>query len=146
MAELKTKKTRASVDAFLKKAATGKRLEDCYTVLDIMKKIMKEEPKMWGSAIVGFGKYHYKYKSGHKGEMCIAAFSPRKTSLTLYILPSLLKNAELMKKLGKHKKGLSCLHIKDLEDIDLKVLKELIKLSVKNVKSFEQFSQRAHEM
>jgi len=91
-----------------------------------MKKITKEEPKMWGPSIVGFGKYHYKYASGHEGDMCMSGFSPRKEALTIYILPGFEKNKSLMKKLGKYKTSKSCLYIKRLDDVDTKVLENLI--------------------
>lgn len=134
MAELKTKPTAVNPEAFLKKTESGQRLEDSLKIVDLMKKITKEKPKMWGPSIIGFGKYHYKYASGHEGDMCIAGFSPRKQSLTVYILPELLKRARMEKRLGKCKSSVSCLHIKKLSDIDMKVLKELITESVKYVK------------
>ena len=99
-----------------------------------MKQITKEEPIMWGPSIVGFGSYHYKYESGREGDMCITGFSPRKQNLTIYILPGFKRYSELMKKLGKHKTGSSCLYINKLEDVDLKVLKQLITESVKYMK------------
>ena len=134
MAELKTKETKVSVEKFLNSIPDEKRREDCFKILEMMKKVTKEEPKMWGPSIIGFGKYHYKYDSGHEGDMCIAGFSPRKQNLTLYILPGFLKESSLMKKLGKYKTGLSCLYIKKLEDVDMKVLKELVTNSFKYVK------------
>lgn len=136
MSENKTKPTRASVDKFLKSAADKNRLQDCYKIIDIMKKITGEEPVMWGPGIVGFGKYHYRYESGREGDMCLCGFSPRKQNLVIYILMGFTKNAELMKKLGKYKTGKSCLYINKLEDIDVKVLKELIKESVKTVRKY----------
>jgi hypothetical protein len=95
-----------------------------------MQKITKEKPKMWGASIVGFGSYHYKYDSGHEGDMCITGFSPRKQNLTLYILPGFERYELLMSKLGKYKTGKSCLYIKRLADIDEKVLEKLIAESV----------------
>ena len=100
-----------------------------------MKKITKEEPKMWGPSIIGFGSYHYKYASGREGDFFLTGFSPRKQSLTLYIISGFKRYDELMKKLGKHKTGSSCLYINKLEDIDMKVLKELITESVKYMKT-----------
>lgn len=135
MAEIKTKATKVSVEAFLKKAASGKRLEDCSTIIEMMKKITKEEPKMWGPSIIGFGQYHYKYASGHEGDMCAIGFSPRKPALTLYVLAGFSKRDELLKKLGKYKIGKACLYIKSLDDVDLKVLKELIAESYKYIKN-----------
>ncbi|MCI0448392.1 MAG: DUF1801 domain-containing protein [Chlorobi bacterium] len=139
MAEIKTKATKVSVDAFLKKAATGQRLKDCYKIIDMMKKITKEEPKMWGPSIIGFGIYHYKYASGHEGDMCITGFSPRKAAFSIYLYAGLEKSAALMKKLGKYKMGKSCLWVKKLSDVDEKILAELIKDSVKYVKSYKTF-------
>jgi hypothetical protein len=99
-----------------------------------MKKITKEEPKMWGPSIIGFGSYHYKYASGREGDFFLTGFSPRKQSLTLYIISGFKRYDELMKKLGKHKTGSSCLYINKLEDVDMKVLKTLITESVKYMK------------
>jgi len=127
MAELKTKQTDQSVTKFLNKVADKKRREDCFTILEMMKQITKMEPKMWGSSIIGFGTYHYKYESGHEGDMCLIGFSPRKQSLTLYIMPGFGNYVDLMKKLGKHKTGKACLYINKLEDVDVATLKKLIK-------------------
>ncbi len=134
MAELKTKLNKASVEKFLNGVKDEKRREDCFKVLDLMKKITKEEPKMWGTSIVGFGSYHYKYESGREGDWFLIGFSPRKQNLTLYIMSGFKRYNELMKKIGKHKTGSSCLYINKLEVIDLKILKELISESVKFMK------------
>lgn len=131
MAEPKTKETSASVAAFLKKIGDKTRREDCQTVLEMMRDITKVEPKMWGSSIVGFGRYRYKYESGREGEWPIAAFSPRKGPLTLYLMGVLDSSPELMKKLGKYKTGKVCLYIKQLADVDLAVLRKLVTKSVK---------------
>lgn len=133
MAELKTKQTSASVAAFLKKVADKTRREDCQTVLDIMKDVTKEEPKMWGSSIVGFGLYRYKYASGREGEWPIIGFAPRKGDLTLYIMGGFDAVPDLMEKLGKYKTAKGCLYIKQLADVDLKVLKKLVTVSVKKM-------------
>jgi hypothetical protein len=133
MAELKTKETSASVGAFLKKVADKTRREDCQTVVDIMKDVTKEEPKLWGSSIVGFGRYHYKYDSGREGEWPITGFSPRKGDLTLYIMGGFDSFPELMNKLGKYKTGKACLYIKNLADVDVKVLKKIVSESVKKM-------------
>ena len=135
MEELKTKVSKASVEKFLNSVKDEQKRKDSYKILEMMKKITKEEPKMWGPSIVGFGSYHYKYVSGHEGDMCIAGFSPRKEALTIYILPGFEKYDSLMKKLGKYKTGKSCLYIKKLADVDIKVLKELISESVKYMKN-----------
>lgn len=131
MAELKTKETAASVSAFIKKIADKQRREDCLAVIDIMRDVTKEEPKMWGSSIVGFGRYHYKYASGREGDFMITGFSPRKADLTVYILGGLDSFSDLTERLGKHKTKGSCLHIKKVADVDLGVLKKLIARSVK---------------
>ena len=89
---------------------------------------------MWGTSIVGFGSYHYKYASGQEGDWPIAAFSPRKQALTIYLMPGFEGDSALMVKLGKYKTGVSCLYINRLEDVDMKVLAELIKLSVAYMK------------
>ena len=135
MAELKTKVSKASVEKFLNSIKDEQKRQDSFKILEMMKKITKEDPKMWGPSIVGFGSYHYKYASGHEGDMCIAGFSPRKEALTIYILPGFEKYDSLMKKLGKYKTGKSCLYIKKLADVDIKVLKELISESVKYMKN-----------
>ena len=130
MAELKTKKTKASVAAFLDQISDDQRRKDCQRVLKIMKEATGEQPRMWGSSIVGFGAYKYRYASGHEGEWPIIGFSPRKNDLTLYIMPGFADYTELMAKLGKHKTGKSCLYIKKLDDVELPVLKKLITKSV----------------
>jgi len=127
MADLKTKANDASVDKFLKSFPEDRR-EDCYTILEIMKKAIKAEPKMWGTSIVGFGDYHYKYASGRENDWFITGFSPRVQNLTLYTLGGF--DSELLKKLGKYKTGKGCLYIKKLEDVDIKVLNDLITKSV----------------
>lgn len=133
MAELKTKVTNESVTDFLNKVTDKGRRADCFAVLEIMKDVTGEEPKMWGPSIVGFGRYHYKYQSGREGEWMITGFSPRKGDLTLYIMPGLDAFPDLMKRLGKFKTGKSCLYIKKLEDVDPGVLRQLVKQSVKKM-------------
>ena len=131
MAELKTKLNDASVEKFLNSVPDEMKRNDCFTILRLMKKITKSEPKMWGSSIVGFGTYHYKYESGREGDWFLTGFSPRKQNLTLYIMSGFNKYDKLMKKLGKYKTGKSCLYINSLEDVDKKVLKDLITESFK---------------
>ncbi|HEY8186590.1 MAG TPA: DUF1801 domain-containing protein [Pyrinomonadaceae bacterium] len=139
MAELKTKPTAESVSAFLEKIADEGRREDCLAVVDIMRDVIKEEPKMWGGSIVGFGRYHYKYQSGREGEWMITGFSPRKGDLTLYIMPGFEPFADLMKRLGKYKTGKSCLYVKKLADVNVKVLKELVTKSVDKMEPYRIF-------
>ena len=133
-AELKTKVNDASVTDFLRSVADEQKRKDSFEILKIMKQITKEEPKMWGSSIVGFGSYHYKYESGREGDSPIMGFSPRKQNLTLYLMRGLNSHADLLKKLGKHKTSVGCLYIKKLSDIDVDVLKELITDSLKAIK------------
>ena len=130
MAELKTKKTAASVEKFLNNVADEQRRKDCFTLVDIMKAATKVEPAMWGMSIVGFGSQQYKYKSGREIEWPLVGFSPRKQDLTLYIMTGVERYPSLMKKLGKHKTGKSCVYIKKLDDVDLPTLRTLIKQSV----------------
>ncbi len=130
MYELKTKETDASVEVFLDSIEDKQRREDCKAVAQLMQQVTKEKPKMWGSSIVGFGQYHYKYASGHEGNAALTGFSPRKQALTLYIMGGFDTYNDLMSKLGTYKIGKACLYVKRLADIDQKVLKELIKQSV----------------
>ena len=126
MAELKTKETKASVDGFLKGISDEKRRKDAEKILAMMRAATKEEPKMWGSSIVGFGRVHYKYESGREGDWFKTGFAPRKDSFTLHLCGGFERHADLLQKLGKHKAGVGCLYIKKLEDVDEKVLKQLI--------------------
>jgi hypothetical protein len=130
MAELKTKPTDQSVDDFLKGVSDERRRQDCYAILEFMKKATGAEPKMWGGSIVGFGAYHYKYASGREGDWFLTGFSPRKQNLTLYIMAGFGEYDELLAKLGKHKTGKACLYINKLADVDVSVLQELIAKSV----------------
>ncbi len=130
MVELKTKQTDQSVEQFLNSVQDVKRRQDCFTILEMMKKVTGFEPKMWGTSMIGFGNYHYKYASGHEGDMFLAGFSPRKQELTLYIGGGLQRYEGVMKNLGKYRAGKGCLYIKKVEDIDLPVLEELVKQSV----------------
>lgn len=133
MAELKTKPTKVTVEDFINKIADEGVRDDCNALIKIMKKVTGEKPVMWGPSIVGFGLYHYKYESGHEGDMCIAGFSPRKPNLTVYLMPGFSEQTDLLKKLGKHKTGKSCLYFKRLSDVDTKVLEKMIADSVKQV-------------
>jgi len=134
MAEAKTKKTTVSVDKFLKGVENVQRREDALTLLKMMKSITRQEPRMWGKDLIGFGSYHYKYASGQEGDFLMTGFSPRKSSLSVYVIPGFDRYSALMKKLGKHKTGKSCLYINKLEDVDIKVLKELIKSGYTDMK------------
>lgn len=130
MAELKTKATKKNVSAFLDTIADENARRDCRTLVRMMQKATKAEPKMWGSAIVGFGDHHYKYDSGREGDWFKTGFSPRKNALTLYGL-GIQSQPALMSKLGKFKTGKGCLYVKKLSDVDLGVLEKLIEKSAK---------------
>jgi hypothetical protein len=137
MAELKTQRNRKSVTKFLAGVKDAKRRQDAKKVLALMKDVTGEKPEMWGDSIVGFGTYRYKYESGREGEWMVTGFSPRKANLTLYIMSGFSKYQELLGGLGKHKTGKSCLYINRLEDVDLTVLRRLIRESVAHVKRSE---------
>src|SRR5262245_41484448 len=123
---LKTQRTTASVKAFIDSVADERKRRDSHQVSAMMQEITGEKPAMWGSSIVGFGTYHYKSASGQEGDWPIAAFSPRKDSLTLYMMPGFQEHKELLSKLGKHKTAVSCLYIKSLDDVHMPTLKTLV--------------------
>lgn len=135
MAELKTKLNDASVDEFLYRTTEGERLNDCLTIRDLMQQITGEPAKMWGPSIVGFGTYHYKYKSGREGDWMLIGFSPRKNALTLYVMDGYSDYQNELEHLGKFTKGKGCLYIKRLADIDLKLLQQIIEKSINKIKS-----------
>jgi len=135
VAKTSTKPAAQTVAAFLKGINDAKTRQECRTVLDLMKRATGEKPTMWGPTMVGFGRYHYKYESGQEGECFVTGFSPRKANLTLYLMSGFEKFGGLMKKLGKHKTGKSCLYVKDLEDLDLAVLEELVSKSAGQMKT-----------
>lgn len=130
-AELKTRETGESVEAFLDTVEDEQKRADCYKVVELMKRVTGEEPKMWGPAIVGFGHQMIKYSTGRELDWPVAAFSPRKASLTLYALNNFPTQPELLARLGKHKASGVCLHIKRFSDVDEGVLEELVGESVK---------------
>lgn len=139
MAELKTKPTKQRAEAFLKTVEPKVKRDDSLVLLKLFEKVTGEKPVMWGTAIVGFGMYHYEStRSAQKGDWPLVAFSPRKQSLTLYVMHG-NEGSELLKKLGKHKaSGGSCLYINKLSDVDLKVLAQLIKVSYKRMKALKK--------
>jgi hypothetical protein len=134
MAEQKTKSTGHSVQGFIESIADEGVRDDCMELISIMKKITRQEPVLWGGSIIGFGKYHYKYDSGHEGDSCLTGFAPRKQNISLYVMPGFTAHTNLLAKLGKHKAGKGCLYIKRLSDIDRGVLETLIKESVSYLK------------
>jgi uncharacterized protein DUF1801 len=134
MAEAKTKPTKQTVKDFISKLPDKQTRDDCTAIAKLMEEATKQNGVMWGTSIAGFGLTTIKYAGGREADWPAVAFSPRKTSLTLYISPGDPKKAELLSKLGKHKVSGSCLHIKRLSDVDLPTLKKLIEINVKKVK------------
>ena len=130
MAELKTKPTDASIDEYLASRASPEQLVDCKAIMAMCKRITKQQPKMWGPSIVGYGSYAYRYESGHSGQACLTGFAIRGKELVVYLVADGAEGAELLAKLGKHKMGKSCLYFKRLADLDVKVLEALIAGSV----------------
>jgi hypothetical protein len=133
-AELKTRKNTKSVAAFLDAIADEQKRQDAKKVLTLMEDITKQKPMMWGSSMVGFDSYHYKYDSGREGDLFMVGFSPRKQNLTIYIMPGYKNFGPIMKKLGPHSLGKSCLYIKRLSDIHLPTLKKIITMGYKDMK------------
>jgi hypothetical protein len=135
MAEPKLKPNDQSVTGFLDKIADETRRAECYDLVGLMKRVTNTDPKIWGSGLVGFGNYHYRYASGHEGDCFVAGFASRKTALTLYITAGVERFPKLLAKLGKHKAGKGCLYIKTLDDVDLTVLEDLLSKSVEWTKA-----------
>ena len=135
MTELKTKRNDASVEDFLSSIEHEQKRQDAFTISALMQEVTGSEPQMWGTSIIGFGSYHYKYASGREGDFMLVGFSPRKQNLTLYIMPGFEHYDELLNKLGKHKIGKSCLYINKLADVDQDVLRQLVKHSVEHMKA-----------
>ena len=135
MAELKTKENNSNVKDFLNKISDKKKKDDAFKLLEIFKETTKYEPKMWGESIIGFGKYHYKSsRSSQEGDWLLCGFSPRKQAISIYIMSGFSDFKELLKDLGKYKLSSgSCIYVKKLDDINIVVLKKLIKESCKQV-------------
>ena len=133
MAELKTKKTKASVTDFINGLGDPKRVADCKEIISIMKEVTGERPRMWGASMVGFGDHHYRYESGREGDLFLVGFSPRKSALTLYLW-WMAAFPDLLEKLGTYKKGKGCLYIKRMEDVDRKVLKKLVSKTIEKIR------------
>lgn len=130
MAEQKTTETDADVGAFIDGIEDEGKRQDARRVCEMMAEITGEPPRLWGAAIVGFGRVHYRYESGREGDWFVVGFSPRKRNLTLYIMPGFQEYAGLMARLGKHKTGKSCLYVNRLADVDESVLRALVAASV----------------
>jgi hypothetical protein len=134
MSELKTKPTDASVQEFLDRVDDPARRKDCEEVLEMMRSVTGKEPRMWGTGLIGFGQYRYRYESGREGDWPLSGFAPRKESLTLYIMAGVERFPALLKRLGKHKVGKGCLYVKRLSDVDPEVLEQLVRSSVEHVR------------
>ena len=134
MSDLKTRPNDASVEAFIDAVDHPRRREDAQVLLDLMRRVTGENPVMWGTAIVGYGSYHYRYASGQKGDWPVAGFSPRKQNLSIYIMPGFERYGALLSRLGKHKTGKSCLYINKLADVDMDVLESLVRAAVADMK------------
>lgn len=130
MGKVRTAENDQDVGRFLSRVKDSEQKADCETLLAMLGEITGEKPRMWGSSIIGFGKYHYVYDSGREGEWPIIGFSPRARNLSIYIMPGFSGFAAQLKKLGKHKTGKSCLYINRLADVELEVLKEIAAQSV----------------
>jgi hypothetical protein len=130
----KTVKTTASVAAFIDGIKDEGRRKDARAVLALLKRATGERPRMWGSSIVGFGEYHYKYATGREGDWCVTGFSPRKDCLTVYMLPGLHTQTDNLKKLGKVKTGKSCIYIRSLADIDVATLERMARQACVDIK------------
>lgn len=131
MAEPKTRPTRASVAAYIKRLPDEQTRVDCKTLVALMQKVTGEKAVMWGPSIIGFGTYRLSYADGSEADWPISAFSPRKQDLTIYVGGGCDRYADLMSKLGKHRTGKVCLYIKRLADVDMKVLKQIVVASLR---------------
>jgi hypothetical protein len=130
MTELKTKPNDSSVADFLNSVENEKKRADSFAIMNLMREVTGVDPTMWGDSIIGFGTYHYKYASGRQVDWFLTGFSPRKQSLTLYIMSGFSEYDQLLGKLGKYKTGKSCLYLNKLEDVNLDILRRLVKESV----------------
>ena len=140
MAELKTRKTDASVSAFLDSVDNQQRRSDAFALIEIFEQVTRMSPALWGNSIVGFGEYHYKSdRSSQEGDWPLTGFSPRKQNMTVYIMPGFSDYQDLLAKLGKHKTSVSCIYFTKLENIDVKILKQLIRKSVVDMKKKYQW-------
>ncbi len=134
MTKNKTTETNQSVTVFINMISDEVKRRDCFRLLEIFKTHTGFEPKMWGPSIIGFGKYHYKYESGHEGDAPVTGFSPRSTAIVLYLSAKFEKRDELLKKFGKHKTGKACIYIKKLDELNPEILGQMISNSVKEIR------------
>ncbi|MCW5930007.1 MAG: DUF1801 domain-containing protein [Chitinophagaceae bacterium] len=134
MAENKTKPTHASVEDYIAAIPDAERRGDCQVLVKLMSKVTRETPRMWGPSIVGFGTYHYQYESGREGDCCVTGFSSRSGAISIYLMARNAEQEALLTTLGKHKSGKACLYVRRLADVDLKVLRQLVELSMAEVR------------
>jgi hypothetical protein len=134
MATNKTTQNEDPVEDFINAVDNEQKRRDSWNMIALLKKITGSEPRMWGSSLVGFGSYHYKYASGREGDFFLTGFSPRKAAFTIYIMPGFSEYAELMEQLGPYKTGKSCLYIKNLDVVDREILERLISKSVEDMR------------
>lgn len=134
MSDLKTKKTKASVRSFIDNIEDEQKRKDANELLKLMRKVTGKRATMWGDSIIGFGEYHYKYKSGREGDWPVTGFSPRKQNISIYIMPGFSRYKKQLAKLGKHKHSVSCLYIKRLSDIDVEILEAIVRDSIEQMK------------
>lgn len=133
MAKNKTSETEINVTDFINTYVDDEQKKaDSFELIKLMQKWSGFEPKMWGPTIVGFGSYHYKYASGHQGDAPLIAFSPRKAAFSLYIVSQVNQHNELLAQLGKHKIAKACIYVKKLSDIDISILEQICKETLKN--------------
>jgi hypothetical protein len=132
--ENKTQPVKKTFKEFLDGIEDEQVRNDCKTLGKFMEKVSGEKPVIWGDVIVGFGKYHYKYASGHEGDSCLIGFAPRKDKISIYSNCSLNNDEQLLKSLGKFKKSKSCIYVKKVDDIDLDVLEKILKAGMKKIK------------
>ena len=126
----KTKPTKVSAERHVAAIANDEQRNDARTLVALMRRVTRQEPRMWGPSIVGFGSYHYKYASGHEGDSALTGFAVRGSELVVYIAPGFKGRDGLLAKLGKHRTGKVCLYIRRLANVDLKVLETLIAQSM----------------
>src|SRR5688572_7460831 len=131
----KTKPTEVSVERHIAAIANEEQRNDAQRLVVLMRRVTRQEPRMWGSTIVGFGSYHYKYASGHEGDSALAAFAVRGRELVVYIATGFEGRDDLLAKLGEHRTGKVCVYIRRLANVDLKVLETLVARSVTDTKS-----------
>jgi hypothetical protein len=134
MAKNKTIETENSVADFLATISDVKRREDCMSIIDLLSKVSGFEPKMWGTGIVGFGIYNYKYESGYTGNAPLAGLASRKNAITVYMASTFDQREALLSQLGKHKSSKACIYIQKLEDVDISILSQIVKKSIEHIK------------